>query len=123
MNIRSERSAFAPRGLNDGKGGNTSTTFFAKAGEKTEQLPSKYSGHIDRGGRLVVATPGAGGFGDPQARSRDRIKKDWLDESDLGREGHGRFRDRCEEAQVGLRRVLQQPRARALLEQVNGHPL
>ena len=42
MNIRSERSAFAPRGLNGGKNGNTSTTFFAKAGEKTEQLPSKY---------------------------------------------------------------------------------
>ena len=79
MNVRSERSAFAPRGLNGGKNGNTSTTFFAKAGEKPEQLPSKFSGHIDRGGRLVVATPGAGGFGDTQARSHDRIKKDWLD--------------------------------------------
>jgi len=79
VNVRGERTAFAPRGLHGGLNGSLCATAFAEPGGDFRPIPGKYSGTIARGGRLSIATPGAGGFGDPHHRDHARLLEDYRD--------------------------------------------
>jgi len=79
MNVRGERTAFAPRGLHGGLDGSLCIIEMAAPDSDFKPIPGKYSGTIGRGGRLAIATPGAGGFGDPARRSRQRLLDDYRD--------------------------------------------
>jgi N-methylhydantoinase B len=67
INVRGDRAKFPPRGLNGGDEGARSRYRLCEAGGERE-IPSKYSGQIQRGERLIVVTPGGGGYGPPEHR-------------------------------------------------------
>jgi len=67
INVRGDRSKFAPRGLQGGGDGAKSRYVLIEKGTERE-IPSKYSSRIKRGDRLRVVTPGGGGFGDSGKR-------------------------------------------------------
>lgn len=79
VNVRGDRAAFAPRGLYGGGNGSFSTFFLEQENGQMEKIPSKFSGHITRGQRLKIMTPGGGGFGDPNRRDRAALVRDFLD--------------------------------------------
>lgn len=79
VNVRGDRAAFAPRGLYGGGNGSFSTFFLEQENGQMEKIPSKFGGHIKRGQRLKIMTPGGGGFGAPQQRDRAALVKDFLD--------------------------------------------
>lgn len=75
INVRGDRAKFPPRGMNGGGEGARSRYRLCEAGGERE-IPSKYSGQIQRGERLIVVTPGGGGFGPPDSRDADRLAAD-----------------------------------------------
>jgi N-methylhydantoinase B len=77
INARGDRTKFAPRGVHGGKDGAKSKflLFDAEAPEGRE-IPSKYSGQIQRGDRLRVTTSGGGGYGPPSERQMEALVKD-----------------------------------------------
>ncbi len=79
VNVRGERTNFAARGFHGGGKGSLCTTAFAQKGADFKPIPGKYSGMIARGERLSIATPGAGGYGDPRRRRHEALLADYLD--------------------------------------------
>ena len=79
LNVRGERAVFAPRGVHGGHDGRKSTAFLEESAGKFTQIPIKYAGQIQGGHRLILETPGAGGYGDPKGRTRERMESDLAD--------------------------------------------
>ena len=79
VNVRGERSLFAPSGVHGGTNAQTSTAFLEDAQGKLNRIPSKFSGTITKGRRLLIIQPGGGGFGDPKRRSHAQLMADYLD--------------------------------------------
>jgi len=75
INVRGDRSKFAPRGVGGGGDGSKSRYALFEGGVERE-IPSKYSARIKRGDRLRVITPGGGGFGSPENRSATLVAGD-----------------------------------------------
>ena len=75
INVRGDRAKFPPRGLDGGEEGARSRYQVCEAAGERE-IPSKYSGQIQRGERLIVVTPGGGGYGPPDSRDPDRLAAD-----------------------------------------------
>lgn len=73
--ILSDGRKFAPWGLAGGKPGACSKFVLDPLGT-AEDLPSKITLTVPKGGRVSVSTPGGGGFGAPQARDREAIRDD-----------------------------------------------
>ncbi|MBI2886714.1 MAG: hydantoinase B/oxoprolinase family protein, partial [Chloroflexi bacterium] len=73
VTILSERRRFAPYGLQGGEPGGRGKNLLVHADGREEELPSKVSFTVEPGDRLVVHTPGGGGWGeagDPPADAR-----------------------------------------------------
>jgi len=79
FNVRGDRASFAPQGVHGGANGSFSAFTLIEAGDE-ERIPSKFSGRIQRGGRLRIKTPGGGGFGPTAARDVEALRQDWVDE-------------------------------------------
>ncbi len=77
INVRGDRAKFAPRGAHGGLDG-AKSRYVLREGEAEREIPSKYSGQIKRGDRLLVTTPGGGGYGPPQRRDSRSIAADVL---------------------------------------------
>jgi N-methylhydantoinase B len=73
--ILSDGRKFAPWGLAGGLPGACSKFVLDPEG-KAEDLPSKITLTVPKGGRVSVQTPGGGGFGDPKLRDRDAVSED-----------------------------------------------
>jgi N-methylhydantoinase B len=84
INVRGDRAKFPPRGLNGGQDGARSCYRLCDAAGEHE-IPSKYSGQIRQGERLIVVTPGGGGYGSPEQRDKVRLTVD-LTSGKVGRE-------------------------------------
>ncbi len=65
--LLTERRAVAPFGLRGGQPGTPGRNAAERAGGRVEELPGKASVQLAAGDRLVVETPGGGGFGKPAA--------------------------------------------------------
>ena len=63
--LLSERRAVAPYGLRGGAAGRPGENRVERADGRSEVLPGAVTLHLDVGDRLVVETPGGGGFGAP----------------------------------------------------------
>ncbi len=73
--LRSDRMKFAPYGLNGGlEGRRTRNTLTARG--VTQELASKVTTSLPRDVVIVHEQAGAGGFGDPLARSPERVCRD-----------------------------------------------
>ena len=65
---RGERHYSAAPGLNGGGEGASARSRILRADGRTEEIPSKALTVLNRGDRVIVETPGGGGYGDPRAR-------------------------------------------------------
>jgi N-methylhydantoinase B len=63
VTLLTERRSMPPYGLSGGTPGGVGENFVVKSGEE-QPLPGKGSVTLDRGDRLVIRTPGGGGFGE-----------------------------------------------------------
>lgn len=89
--ILSDGRKFAPWGLAGGLPG-TCSKFVLDPEGKAQDLPSKITLTVPKGGRVSVRTPGGGGFGDPQERDRDAVREDLRNEyisEDSARKSYG----------------------------------
>ena len=65
MSILSERRCLRPYGMNGGEPGETGRNLVIRKGGMCYNIGAKRSGYIDVGERLVIETPGGGGYGSP----------------------------------------------------------
>lgn len=76
LQLRTDRNPTQPWGvLGGGPGHVSSNVLIAPDGERTV-LPTKFTITIEPGSVLVHETAGAGGYGDPRERGRERIARD-----------------------------------------------
>ena len=72
-----ERFRNAPWGVFGGEGGHTGRFVRVEADGSLTQLPNKPSGvHFDSSQRIMIETPGAGGYGEPATRKSEDIDTD-----------------------------------------------
>ena len=72
-----ERFRNAPWGVFGGKDGHTGRFVRVEADGSLTQLPNKPSGvHFDSSQRIMIETPGAGGYGEPATRTSEDIDTD-----------------------------------------------
>jgi 5-oxoprolinase (ATP-hydrolysing) len=63
--LLTERRVYPPYGMDGGSPGSCGRNRVVRAGASPEDLPAKCSIALEPGDRLVIETPGGGGFGDP----------------------------------------------------------
>jgi N-methylhydantoinase B len=73
---RGERHYTGAKGSSGGGQGGTAWSVIRRADGREEVIASKCVSVLSRGDRLVVQTPGGGGFGDPRQRDRDLVRRD-----------------------------------------------
>ena len=78
LQLRTDRVAFRPYGLDGGEPGGTSRNSIEVAGE-TRPLPGKVTMTVPQGALIVHEQAGGGGFGDPAARDPALIAEDLAD--------------------------------------------
>ena len=78
LQLRTDRVAFRPYGLDGGEPGGTSRNSIEVAGE-TRPLPGKVTMTVPHGALIVHEQAGGGGFGDPSARDPALIAEDIAD--------------------------------------------
>ncbi len=76
LTLLTERSRFAPRGLNGGGDGAVAVHVLNHHGTESRRLPATCTVTLTSGDELVVNTPGGGGLGDPLTRDRQAIARD-----------------------------------------------
>jgi N-methylhydantoinase B len=79
LQLRTDRTAFAPYGLNGGKPGGLSRSFISTAGE-TASLPGKVTMRIAKDTLITHEQAGGGGYGNPQQRDHMLVREDIADE-------------------------------------------
>ena len=76
LTLMSNRREYPPPGLAGGKPGGASMAWLISDGKKVG-LPQKITGkQLKRGDRLIIRTPGGGGYGKPSQRKIEQIKND-----------------------------------------------
>jgi N-methylhydantoinase B len=78
LQMRTDRVAFRPYGLDGGEPGGPSRNSIEVAGE-TRPLPGKVTMTVPQGSLIVHEQAGGGGFGDPAARNPALIAEDLVD--------------------------------------------
>jgi N-methylhydantoinase B len=76
MTHRGERHYYPAGGSHSGLAGAKAHSVLRRANGTEEVIPSKLVSTMNRGDRLVVATAGGGGYGDPHTRDRDAVQQD-----------------------------------------------
>ncbi|SDC31857.1 hydantoinase B/oxoprolinase family protein [Belnapia rosea] len=75
LQVRADRRAFLPFGLQGGGAGAPSMNWLTREG-KTEALPSKFCITLRHGDLFRLEVPGGGGWGDPLARDPQLVLRD-----------------------------------------------
>lgn len=89
--VLSDGRKVAPWGLMGGHDSACARFIFDPEGEHRD-LPSKCTIEVPKGGCVRVETPGAGGFGEPQTRDRDAVRRHLRDgkiSADSARKNYG----------------------------------
>ena len=92
LQMRTDRVAFAPYGLEGGEDGGCSRNFI-EIGHRREPLPGKVTMMVPHNAVIIHEQAGAGGFGDPTARDPALVHEDLLDgkiTAPFARRFHGR---------------------------------
>lgn len=79
VTLSSDRSQNAPWGLAGGRPGLTATNYRIKPNGRRVALPSKVSLRTAGGERIVIETPGGGGYGEPSLRNPTQLQRDLRD--------------------------------------------
>ena len=75
VQVRSDRMKTSPYGINGGEASARSRITITSDGEE-RAMPSKFLTTVNKGDRMTVEWPGAGGWGDPLHRDADRVLHD-----------------------------------------------
>jgi N-methylhydantoinase B len=67
-----------PWGLGGGGPGALGEYILERADGEIRRLPSKCTVPLERGDKLIIRTPGGGGYGDPLKRDPDLVLRDFL---------------------------------------------
>ena len=73
---RGERHVHPARGFRGGRPGSRARSLLTRADGRRESIPSKILTRVQAGDRLLVESPGGGGYGDPRRRERRRVRED-----------------------------------------------
>jgi N-methylhydantoinase B len=76
VTLSSDRSNHPPWGVNGGAPASCANNYRVLAAGRRARLRSKVSFKAKAGERIVIETPGGGGYGDPSARSRGAVERD-----------------------------------------------
>lgn len=76
---RGERHYFPAQGSAGGGSGACETSTIVRASGAVEEIPSKQVATLHRGDRVIVQTPGGGGYGDPALRDPAALAADIAD--------------------------------------------
>jgi N-methylhydantoinase B len=79
LSILAERTKIPPWGLLGGLHGSLGEHTLVRSDGSAERLPSKCTIPLARGDRLVIRTPGGGGYGDPFERPAESVLRDVSD--------------------------------------------
>ena len=79
LSILAERTKIPPWGLQGGLPGALGEYTLVRCDGSAERLPSKCTIPLARGDRLVIRTPGGGGYGDPFERPAESVLRDVSD--------------------------------------------
>jgi len=79
LSILAERTKIPPWGLKGGLPGALGEYTLVRCDGSAERLPSKCTIPLARGDRLVIRTPGGGGYGDPFERPAESVLRDVSD--------------------------------------------
>ena len=79
LSHRGERHFSQARGLLGGGPGGCAYSEIRRRDGRIEEIPSKIVTTLEAGDRVVIMTPGGGGYGDPQQRDRDAVARDVAD--------------------------------------------
>jgi len=82
---RGERHYTGAKGSSGGGQGGTAWSVIRRADGREEVIASKCVTTLSRGDRLLIQTPGGGGFGDPRQRDRDLVRRD-IESSKISRQ-------------------------------------
>jgi len=79
LQLRSDRTKFAPYGLHGGKPGRKTLNWLEDTDGAHTELPGKVTMPLTKGQLVVHEQAGAGGYGDPLKRDPQRVLEDILD--------------------------------------------
>jgi N-methylhydantoinase B len=78
LQMRTDRVAFQPYGLNGGEPGGSSRNFI-EVGNQRNALPGKITTTVAHDTLIIHEQAGAGGFGSPMLREPDAVREDFID--------------------------------------------
>jgi N-methylhydantoinase B len=81
---RGERHFFAARGRNGGEDGEKSRSVIFRKDGRIEEIPSKIVTTLHAGDRILIETAGGGGYGPPQERDPEALRRDVEDRKTRG---------------------------------------
>jgi N-methylhydantoinase B len=76
LTVASDREEIGPWGVNGGLSGATARFLLKRNNGIVERLPSKVTRPIRSGERITTITPGGGGWGNPQERDPEAVRRD-----------------------------------------------
>ena len=76
FSLSGDRKNLAPWGVRGGQSAGTSRCDIIHEDGTTEHLPSKITKTVHRGDRIIVITPGGGGWGEPKDRDPEAVRRD-----------------------------------------------
>lgn len=79
LSIGADRRRYTPWGLEGGFSARGAHCTITSSDGVEQELPTKVNTTLRYGDRLRIETPGGGGWGDPNQRSRELVKRDLAD--------------------------------------------
>ena len=79
FSLSADRRVVGPWGVAGGEPGKTSKCVLVDGDGKRRTLPCKITTQVRQGDKIVVTTPGGGGWGTPRKRDRARVSQDLAD--------------------------------------------
>ena len=76
LSLSADRRSIGPWGVFGGSQAGTSDCVVVSENGARKRLPSKVTTTVKRGDRIIVTTPGGGGWGNPRKRSKEAIETD-----------------------------------------------
>ena len=76
ITIGADRRKFTPWGLDGGKNAVGAHAYVISEDGTEREIPTKVHDQLKKGDRLLIQTPGGGGWGDPHERAPESIAKD-----------------------------------------------
>jgi N-methylhydantoinase B len=76
FSLSADRRKIGPWGVFGGQVAGTSDCVVVSEDGKRRRLPSKITTTLKKGDKIVIITPGGGGWGDPRKRDREAVERD-----------------------------------------------